>query len=228
MRFDQMAIREQQRKAYAALTARTIIVPRATPGDEQLGMTKDGQVLIKNKHYVSAKLTSSPGMLIQELPWVNTSTQFIFDFSQNGPQQIPNVNNNSVIFKNDIFAVYGMQILFGTNSAPPIGSAACIYRSHGVLPADDAMYNSTVSMVTESSTYINKMEGQLFRDNPSNSNEYFGEIGLQLLNPIRIISGELGKFQIVISLKNAISGLVLSTNTVISMRLHGVYGQAQG
>lgn len=224
MRFDQQAIRDQQRKAYEVVTSKYVIVDTLAPGDISMGTTKHGHHKIKNKHYVPAKLTSSPAMLIQELPWINTTQSFIFDFSQNGPQQTPGVNNNSVIFKNDIFAVYGIQMLFATGT----NSAAFIYRSHGVLPADDSLYESTISMVTESSTYINKMEGQMFRDNPANSNEYFGEIGLQIINPIRIISGELGKFQVIVTLKNPIASLVISANTTVSMRLHGIYGQAHG
>ena len=123
-----------------------------------------------------------------------------------------------------MFAIYGIQVLFGTGT----NSADFIYRSHGVLPADDALYNSVFSVQTESSTYIDKMAGQFFRDNPANSNEYFGEIGLQIINPIRIVTGELGKFNVIITILNPISSLVLSANTVVSMRLHGVYGQAQG
>jgi len=222
MRFDTQAIMFMQRKAYNALTAPGVIKHKGI--GEVEGRPALKKELVKNKHYVQPKLTSSPGMIIQELPWVNTTTTFTFDFSQNGPQQTPGLNNNSVLNKNDVFAIYAIQILFGTGT----NSASFVYRSHGILPADDSLYNSTLQIVTESSTYVDKMEGQFFRDNPANSNEYFGEIGMQIINPVRIVSGELGKFNVNIVLKNPISTLVISANTVISMRLHGVYGQAQG
>jgi hypothetical protein len=138
--------------------------------------------------------------------------------------QVPGVNNNILISKNDVFCIYGVQILFGTGT----NSADFIYRSHGVLPADDSLYNSFIQMKYESSTYVDKMEGQFFRDNPANSNEYFGEIGLQIVNPLRLVSGELGVFKVFVNLKNPISALVISLNTVVSFRLHGVYGQAIG
>jgi hypothetical protein len=235
MRFDSTSLMDMQRRAFAALSSPThtehvrkdkisgAVVPPGVP-------VKPGQELthhkraINNPHYVPAKLTSSPGMLVQELPWTNAQTIYEFDFSINGPQQTPGVNNNLVIAKNDVFAIYAVQMLFGTGT----NSASFIYRSHGVLPNDDAVYNSFLQIKTESSTYVDKMEGQFFRDNPANSNEYFGEIGMQIINPIRIVSGELGVFKVILNLKNPISTLVISANTVVSMRLHGVYGLARG
>jgi hypothetical protein len=225
MRFDSQTLMYMQRRAYKALTAHSVVEhhSREKGVNGALGAIPKATIA-QNKHYVAPKLTSSPGMIIQELGWVNTTTTFNFDFSQTAPAQLPGVNNNVTLAKNDVFAIYAFQILFGTGT----NSADFIYRSHGVLPADDSMYNSTVSVKTESSTYIDKMEGQFFRDNPANSNEYYGEIGLQVINPIRIVSGELGVFKLILTLKNPIAALVISANTVISMRLHGVYGQAQG
>jgi len=218
MRFDSVSILDAQRRAYKALTAPFIVSSTIDSTGKAQKSTK------KNPHYTPPKLTTSPAMLVQELPWVNTTKQFVFDFSISGPQQVPGVNNNIVIAKNDTFAVYGVQMLIATGT----NAADFIYRSHGVLPTDDAIYNSFITMTIESSTYVTKMEGQFFRDNPANSNEYFGEIGLQLINPIRLISGEQGKYNVTLNLKNPTSPLVISANTLISMRLHGVYGQAQG
>jgi len=218
MRFDQSSIMEAQRRAFAALTS-----PQKST-NKRGANGKLEKVLEMNKHYVPSKYCTAPAMLIQELAWVNTTPTFTFDFSINGPGQTPGTNNNIKIGKNDIFAFYGIQILFGTGTS----SASFVYRAHGVLPADDSMYNSFVLIKTESSTYVDKMEGQYFRDNAANANEFYGDMGLQIINPVRIISGEVGTFQVVVQLKNPIAALVLSANTVISMRLHGVYGQAQG
>jgi hypothetical protein len=230
MRFNSLSINEAQRRGYNALTANII-----AEHDRKKGASGQPPVLTKkhvdNAMYVPPKLTSSPAMLVQELQWINTTTQFVFDFSIQGPGALP-LSNNIAIGKNDVFAAYGFQFLFGTQSGAYLSSAtntaATVYRSHGVLPADDSFYNSVIQLKIESSTYIDKMEGQFYRDTPFNSNEYYGEIGLQLINPIRLVSGELGKFQLIVNLKNPIAGLVISANTILSCRMHGVYGQAQG
>ena len=217
MRFDQSSIMEAQRRAFKALTSPKIKI------HEWQG-TKLVERVVDNKHYVPAKLCTAPAMLIQELPWVNTTQTFTFDFSINGPNQLPGVNNNIKIGKNDIFAFYGLQLLFagGTNSA------SFIYRSHGQLATDDAAYNSFIQIKTESSTFVDKMEGQYFRDQAANANEFYGDMGLQILNPVRIVSGELGVYQVSLNLKNPTAALVISANQVLSLRLHGVYGQAAG
>ena len=198
MKFDEVAKREAQRAAVKAL--------RDAP------------------YNLNPKLSTSPAMLVQETPWVNTTTSFNFDFSVNGPALAPGVNNNVKIGMNDLFAVYGIQVLLATGTNP----ASFVYRAHGVLAADDAVYNSIVSIKTESSTYVDKIPGQYFRDFGSNANEYYGDVGMQLMNPIRIVNGRLGVFTVTIDVLNLTSALVISANTQISMRLHGVYGQVVG
>lgn len=218
MRFDQSSIMEGQRRAFNAITSPFTVNHILDSKGNAI------KTVEKNPHFTGAKLTTSPANLIQEVPWVNTTQSFVFDFSINGPAQTPGVNNNITISKNDIFAFYGLQMLMATGT----NSNAFIYRSHGILPADDSAYNSVLSIKTESSTYMDKIEGQYFRDVAANANEFYGDMGLQIINPVRIISGELGVFKLILTLKNPISTLVLSTNTVLSMRLHGVYGQAKG
>src|SRR4051812_7966411 len=112
MRFDSSAIMDMQRRAFLALSQPTLTEndvrhhrhgmnaepgPTPAPGTAPVVVTtKEGtvthtKVAIPNKHYVPAKLTSSPGMLIQELPWINTTQNFTFNFSIDGPQQTPGV-----------------------------------------------------------------------------------------------------------------------------------------
>ena len=231
MRFDTSTLMTMQRKAYAALTA-AMVVEHEPSEVKGLNGPKVRKIQKQNSHYVPPKLTSSPAMLVQELPWVNSTTNFVFDFSINGPVQTPLINNNVQIKKNDLFAVYAFQLLFSTGSGTPgttaFNSANCVYRSYGVLPNDESVYNSIIQFKLESSVYVDKMEGYLFKDKPNNSNEFYGEIGMQIINPIRIISGELGTVQVIVNLKNPIGALTVSANTMLSMRLHGVYGQAQG
>lgn len=222
MRFDQQSIMWAQRKAFIALTSPKVVQHANTAGttDEKSKVVKIAQ---DNKYFTPAKLITTPAVLVQELPWINTTQTFTFDFSLTAPPQVPGVNNNVNISKNDVVAGYAIQILFGTGE----DAATRIYRSFGVLPADDSLYNSVLSMNIESSTLVTKMNGLLFRDVPNNSTEFWGETGMQIINPLRIVSGEQGKLQIVLNLLNPIAGLVISDNTFISMRFWCVYGQAQ-
>jgi hypothetical protein len=228
MRFDPYVIYMAQRGAFKDVTS---------PFVKHSGLDGSGkhvEKITKNPHYGPPNLASSPAMLIQELPWNTGATsgtaQYVFDFSQTGPSQVPNVNNNIVLSKNNIFCCYGVQLFLGTLGivSGNATSALTQYRSYGVLPGDGALYNSVLQMKIETSTYINLMEGQFFQDVPANSNEYYGEMGLQVINPRRILSGELGLFQFVVNLKNPMTGVVTSANTVISLRLHGVVVQARG
>lgn len=222
MRDDQVAIREAQRNAYKALTAPEVAqITRTIAGDSRAMVDKR---ISANKHYVPAKLTTAPAMLIQEQALVNTTQNYSFDFSINGPGLTAGTNNNVKIAKNDIHAVYGIQLLLATGSVP----ASMVYRSHGVLAADNCIYNSTISVTTEASKYIDYIEGQMFREFGTNSEEYYGTMGLVLVNPIRIVSGELGRFTVTLAIKNAVNTLTLSSNTLVSMRLWTVAGQAQG
>jgi hypothetical protein len=229
MRFNVDPIKDGQERAFRVITSKTVVEKdRVWDDHTKKWILKTNER--PNKYYVNPKNVTSPAMLIQEQAWVNTTQNFTFDFSINGPGFVAGLNNIAIT-KNSVFCAYGLQVLFGTQSGAfgTAGAAAStIYRSHGVLPADDSVYNSVISMKIEQSTFIDKMEGQYFRDNPANSNEYFAEAGLQLLRPLRILTGELGVFEINIGIKNPIAALTLSANTYVSCRLHGVYGQAQG
>jgi len=216
MRYDEQAKRESQRKAFDLITQREL-TKRTTNPDGSFTDTK-----VANKFYVDPLNVTIPATLTQELPWVNTGGQFIFDFSINAPAQVPGVNNNRVLPKNNVFVIWGLQLLFGTGA----NAANRVYRSFGLTANDDSLYNSTMSVKMEQSTLIDFAEGRDFRDVPQTATEGWADDGMVLINPVRIITGEMGVFKLFITLLNPISALVISDNTVVSARLKGAMGQA--
>ena len=212
MRYDQSAIRDAQRLALSVLTAPTSQVKDA-----------NGNLCeVKNEYFVNPLNVTMPIKLVQELPWINTTQSFQFDFSINAPVQIPGVNNNVILGQNNVFAPYGIQIMFGDGA----NAANRIYRAHGITPNDNALYNSLISIRFEQSTLVDKVQGQDFIDIENGVNETYSDNGLVLINPIRIVSGKLGTFSMFITLLNPIAALPISANQFISARLVGCFGQA--
>jgi hypothetical protein len=176
-----------------------------------------------NPYYTNPASISMGAQLVQEQPFTNASSTFSFDFSINAPIATSTLNN-VVLGKNNVLAFYAIQILIGEGA----NGNNRIYRSRGLTPEDDSLYNSVVTMKFEQSTLIDKMNGLNFRDVGTNANEFWAEAGLHLINPQRVVSGELGVFNLTINLINSISALVISPNLFISARLHGAFGQASG
>lgn len=205
MRFDLQSVREAQRQAFHTLAA-----PK----------TKNGQ---RNPYYTNPANISMTAQLIQEQAFTNQSNQFTFDFSINAPIATTTLGNVT-LGKNNTFVYYAIQILIGEGA----NANTRIYRSRGLTSNDDSIYNSIVSMQFESSQLIDKINGHSFRDVGTNANEFWTEAGLSLINPQRVVSGELGKFNLQITLLNSISAVVLSPNLFLSVRLHGALGQATG
>lgn len=212
MRYDQVAIREAERKAFEVITAPSMDIKDDT-----------GKICqVENKYWVNPLNVTMPMNLVQEIPWVNTTQNNNFDFSINAPAQVPGTNNNVILGQNNVFVCYGIQILFRDGAS----SANGVYRSFGNTPNDDSLYNSVVSIRMEQSTLIDKVNGQNFRDVPNAVTEFNALDGMLLINPVRIVSGKLGTFMLSINLLNPISALVISASQFISVRLRGAYGQA--
>lgn len=212
MRYDQVAVREAQRKAFEVITAKSVEVKDST-----------GTICtVDNEYWVNPLNVTMPMKLVQEIAWVNTSQQLQFDFSINAPVQVPGTNNNVILGQNNVFVCFGIQILFRDGASAANG----VYRSFGNTPNDDSLYNSLVSIRMEQSTLIDKVNGQDFRDVPNAVTEFNSLDGMLLINPVRIVSGKLGTFQMLINLLNPISALVISSNQFVSARLVGAYGQA--
>lgn len=222
MRIDPQAEYAQQRLAYGVLT---------NPGTEVVANQQQAvenkcavgeRVTIPNKYYVNPINVTMPATLTQEIPWINTSQQLQFDFSINGPGQTPGTNNNIVLGKNNVAVIYAMQLLFGEGS----NAANRIYRSFGNTPNDDSLYNSVLQVKMEQSTLVDKVDVRDFRDVPDVLTASASEFGKLLINPVRIVTGELGFFSVFINLLNPISTLVITDNMFVSMRLKIGFGQA--
>lgn len=218
MRYDPQTIRDSQRRATEVL---------ATKYHQPMRMENGRAVAagdpVLNKFYCPADQVTSPVTFVQEQVFTATKQIFEFDFSINGNQPSPLLNNN-VIPKNNFAAVYGIQLLIGNGEFANNRT----YQSSGFSPSDNSIYNSIFQMKIESGTVIDILEGQNFLDTYQTPGMVDATSGLVLINPIRVLSGEYGIFKMFINLKNSISALVLTPNLVLSMRLHAVMGQASG
>jgi len=209
MRFDAQALMEAQRRAYNFLAKKDSTMP-------------DGTV-VPNKYYTPESSITESAQIIQEIPFNNQSSSFIFDYSSNAPART-NVLGNVNLGKTQVFVIYAIQLLLGQGA----NANTRIYRSRGVTSNDDGIYNSTTSMKIESSTMIDNLNGHNYRDVATNADEFWAEAGMTLINPLRVVNGEIGIFNVTITLLNSLSGVVITPNMFLSMRLHGALGQAQG
>lgn len=201
MRYDQNALMEAQRRAFTYLTS-----------------DKDN-----NKYYTDPNRVTESAQLIQEIPFTNGPNSFQFNFASTAPPATPILGNVN-LGKTQVFAIYAVQLLIGQGA----NANTRIYRSRGVTSNDDSIYNSIFQMQAETNVYIDDMNGHNFRDVATNANEFWSESGMTLINPIRVVNGELGKFFCSINLINSIAGVVLTDNLFLSLRLHGALGQARG
>lgn len=215
MRYDSQTIYEQQRKAYNFLAERVRTHTIIQDGKAQ-------RVATKNDWAVDPKTITAPVQLVQETPFVNTSQIFTFDFSQNAPPKSPTLNNNTLP-KRNIAAIYGIQFLIGTGA----NANNRTYNANAPTLNDESIYNSILQLKIETDTVIDILDGQQFRDEYQTVGMFDHTAGMVLINPIRVLSGEMGIFQINWTLKNSISTLPLTADQFLSMRLHCVMGQAQ-
>lgn len=222
MRIDPQAEQAMQRLAFGVLTAPVSEVVANQQQAALYNCQAGERIKIPNKYAVTPINVTMPATLTQEIPWVNTNQQLIFDFSINAPIQVAGTNNNILLGKNNIAVIYAIQLLFGEGS----NSANRIYRSFGNTPNDDSLYNSIIQGKMEQSTLIDKIDGRDFRDVPQVITEGSADMGKVLINPARVVTGELGFFSMFVNLLNPISTLVITANMFVSMRLKIGFGQA--
>lgn len=209
MRFDAQAVMDAQRRAYNNLASKMVTMP-------------DGST-VENAYYTPANKITMPAQIIQELPFTNQTNIFTFNFASNGPATTPALGN-VLIGKTQVLSVYAIQLLVGQGA----NANTRIYRSRGVTANDDGIYNSTLQMKFETSSNVDNFNGYSFKDVATNANETWAEMGMALINPIRIVNGELGKFEVSINLINSIAGVVLTADLFLSLRLWGALGQPKG
>ena len=213
MRFDQQVYQKAQRHAYNTLK---------TP--EKFGLP--------NLFKVSPKSITAPAHLIQELAWQNTVSTYNFQFGSNAPNPViatfPQLNN-VLLGENDVYAIYGIELCFGFSSVPLPSAGSIVgrvYSSRGNVPADYSLYTGLLNISIESDNPIQNISTKEFLET-GNALQYDMQQGqgFMILNPQRIITGRISKFQVQINLQ-AINSLTLSGNAVVSCRLHGALGLA--
>lgn len=221
MQFDIQAVREQQRLAYEALINPYIAdaTHKNAKEVEYAGIKFKG---IDNPFYSDPTNINIPAYFQQELPWTNAEQNYVFDFSLSAPPASATLNNVNIT-KNQVAAMYGLAFYFGVGANANTRN----YQTFGPAPNDNAFYNSIVQLQIEKNTEVDLLDGKDFRD-VFTAVSFSGYSGLQLLNPIRLISGELGRLQVKVNLINSISGVALTPNCVVACKVLIALGQASG
>jgi hypothetical protein len=222
MQFDIQAVREQQRLAYSALINPYI----ADSKDKNAREITHGGVTfmgIDNPFYSDPTNINIPAYFQQELPWDNGTNNYVFDFSLKAPAASATLNNVN-ISKNQVAALYGLAFYFGVGATANTRN----YQTFGPAPNDNAFYNSIVQLQIEKSTEVDLLDGKDFLDRFIVGNSFTGYSGVQLLNPIRLISGELGRLQVQVNLINSIKGVPITPNCFIACKPLIALGQASG
>jgi len=164
---------------------------------------------------VKPQSISMPATIQQEVSLVNTTSNYRLEFGSDAPARTA-VLNNIILGDNDIFVTYGIQILLGEGA----NANNRIYRSTGITPDDDSLYNGELKLKFESSEWVHTMSTRLFRE----EGEFFPYNGFQLINPQRIVTGRLATYEATLDLRD-ISGLTISGDLFIAVILHGAIGR---
>lgn len=185
-------------------------------GDEKLDTNGQPVYLLAP---VPENQVTAPAVLTQEILFVNTTQQFNFQFNANGPAATA-VLNNFRFGDNDIVAVYGIGILLGYGA----NANNRVYRSFGLTPDDESIYNGQLTLNQESDQPVNLFPMHDFKDTNFGTN-YNSYSGVQLIAPKRIMSGQLSRITASINLNNPIGALIITADT-IQMSLYCALGQA--
>lgn len=214
MKYDQAIIQNAQRMAFDRMAQKAIVI-------NDWNGTSIVQKAVKNPDYVPAKQITAPVILIQEQAYANTNQVYNFDFSINAPVASSSLNNRKLP-QNNTAAVYAIQFLIGQGDS----ANNRVYYSTGLTVNDNSIYNSTMSLLIETDTVINGLDGQLFNDIPATPGVMDQTAGMVLNTPILFLSGRQGVFSFQVRMNNPITTLTLTGSLFLSMRLHTVMGQA--
>ncbi len=213
MLYDQKVIQDAQRYAYKTLK---------NPAEVLKGAPKEVTDLYK----VNPNNITSGAQIVQELPFVNTQNTYVFEFGTNAPNPTANLNN-VVLGQNNVFAMYGVQLLIGIgfNGVSTLNKDR-IYNSRGQLSGDYSLYTGQMAMQIESNTPVQKAQTLDFLETNSSIVYNFQQgQGLVLTNPQRLLTGRIATFQVIITLP-PLAGTGISATAVLSCRLHGALGLA--
>ena len=176
---------------------------------------------VANEWHVKPDNITCPSGLAQELPLDGSTNTLSFIFNQNAPIQTPALNNIT-LGVNDIFVVYGIQVLFGVGAT----GVNRQYFTHGLLASDNAIYQgATMSIQFEQSQTVKNIDMLEFKYDETTN--FKPEEAIQLINPLRMVTGRLGTFTVSINMQ-PVTGLVFSANAFVRVSLRGVLGQASG
>lgn len=171
------------------------------------------------KFKLDPKQITAPASLIQELPLTSATNLLTFNFGNNAPQPTQ-VLNNFLLGENDIFCIYGYQMLIGQGAL----ITNRIYRAFGPSVQDNAPYNSQLRLQLESNIAMKLVDThQMRKEDGTKTDQYDGAI---VANPLRVITGRVATFQVQVVMPD-VSTTVFTSNLFVSMRLLGVLGQAQ-
>lgn len=176
---------------------------------------------VYNKWHVTPNNITSPSKLIQEQPLNGSTNVLQFDFSQTAPKPSATLNNINLGI-NDVFVIWGIQVLFGVGAT----GVSRQYFTHGLLASDNALYQgANMSIQFEQSQNVKSIDMIDFKYDQGT--DFKPDEAVVLEQPLRILTGKLGTFLISINMQ-AVTGLVFTANSFVSVRLCGVLGQAQG
>lgn len=172
-----------------------------------------------SKFKLDPKQITAPASLIQELPLTPATNLLSFNFGNNAPQPTQ-VLNNLLLGENDIFCIYGYQMLIGQGAT----IVNRIYRAFGPSVQDNAPYNSQLRLQLESNIAMKLIDThQMRKEDGTKTDQYDGAI---VVNPLRVITGRVATFQVQVVMPD-VNTTVFTPNLFVSMRLLGVLGQAQ-
>lgn len=176
---------------------------------------------VENPFHVKGDNITCPSKLMQEIPLNGATNTLTFIFNQNAPIQTPTLNN-VVLGVNDIFMMYGIQVLFGVGAQ----GVQRQYYTHGLLASDDALYQGSVMDIQfEQSQSVKNIDMMSFLY--TQGTDFKEEEAVMLINPMRKLTGRLGTFTVTITMQS-ITGLVFTPNAYVRVALLGVLGQASG
>jgi hypothetical protein len=176
---------------------------------------------VGNYWHVDPNSITCPSALIQELPLDGTTNTLSFVFNQNAPPQSPTLNN-ILLGVNDVFVMYGIQVLFGVGAV----GVSRQYYTHGLLAADNALYQgSNMAIQFEQNQAVKNIDMTEFKYDETT--DFKPEEAITLINPLRLLTGRLGTWTVSINMQS-LTGLTFTPNAYVRVALRGVLGQAGG
>lgn len=185
---------------------------------------------VPNVFQTLPRLVTSPAVIKQELLLANTPNySFIFQSTQTpsaGPILAGGVwANNIPLALNNVMCIYGIRFRVGYDDV--LGQQR-VYQTYGQIPGDNFIYNGTFSLKVEQEVQVDQVNMDDFKEVPQGSVRAIQKYdGCQIIRPLRLYSGQLGKLIGSFAPFNSnVGGLTLSEGAVVECSLLVVQGQA--